>query len=617
MARTGLQLLLAALLIMAGAPAWAAGREDKIENPRPDRSWGRTVGGMFVSGKSIAVVIGISNYIGEGAGGYAALPTAKHDAEKMVRFLLDDAGFDTVYVLTDDYATKQKIDRLMTDVIPTEVGPRDRFLFYWSGHGDQRVMGGRPAGFLPLATSKSRGEFFNMVSMQDIARWDGFLDAQQALFVLDSCLSGLAGVEKKSTRDELFAQFAKPAHHLLTAGTDNEIAIAGERWTGSLFTDSFILGARGQARRPSSNLVSLFSLIDFIRERVVVEKQAVNWSKTLTPQLRDLRGSDGTFFFTPQIAGLTSNALRTGQPVEKKGPWEDSQPSLRPNSSPSPPWPDPKPQARLSPAPEATAPPFLTRACPDNRGALGVSRIVQIDTTGGPGFGLEHFKSHDFLRAGEVVLTFDDGPWPQNTPAVLAALAAHCTKAIFFPIGLHATYEPAILKQVAAGGHAVGSHTWCHQDLSKTSGQCIVNGKREPYQYDPKDEIEKGISAVRWAVGGPTAPFFRFPALRQPPELIEYLGKRNIAIFSTDIDSLDFRMSKPEQVVESVLAKLKIKGKGIVLLHDFQHATAGALPTLLDQLKANGYKIVQMKPRDEIRTLAKYDALISTMTLRP
>ena len=106
-----------------------------------------------------------------------------------------------------------------------------------------------------------------------------------------------------------------------------------------------------------------------------------------------------------------------------------------------------------------------------NPNALGVARTVEIDTTGGPGFGFEHFKSHDFLREGEVVLTFDDGPWPKNTPAVLAALAAHCTKAIFFPIGLHATYEPGILKQVAAAGHAVGSHTWCHQDLSKTKGQ--------------------------------------------------------------------------------------------------------------------------------------------------
>ena len=51
-----------------------------------------------------------------------------------------------------------------------------------------------------------------------------------------------------------------------------------------------------------------------------------------------------------------------------------------------------------------------------------------IDTTGGPGFGFEHFKQLDFLTDKEVVLTFDDGPWPNNTPAVLKALADECTK---------------------------------------------------------------------------------------------------------------------------------------------------------------------------------------------
>src|SRR4029078_5288811 len=188
-------------------------------------------------------------------------------------------------------------------------------------------------------------------------------------------------------------------------------------------------------------------------------------------------------------------------------------------------------------------------------------------TTGGPGFGFEHFKSHDFLREGEVVLTFDDCPWPKTTPAVLAALQAHCTKAIFFPIGVHATYEPGILKQVAAAGHAVGSHTWCHKDLPETKGGCLISGKRQTVEYDPKDEIEKGISAVRWAVGGPTAPYFRFPALEQPQELLEYLGKPRARIFSAAVDSLDFKLRKPEQVRQSVLAKLKKQGKGIVLLH--------------------------------------------------
>src|SRR6476620_1883737 len=245
-----------------------------------------------------------------------------------------------------------------------------------------------------------------------------------------------------------------------------------------------------------------------------------------------------------------------------------------------------------------------------NPNGLGVARVVEIDTTGGPGFGFEHFKSHDFLREGEIVLTFDDGPWPKNTPAVLAALAAHGTKAIFFPIGLHATYEPAILKQVVAAGHAVGSHTWCHQDLSKTKGKCLINGKTQAYEYDPKDEIEKGISAVHWAVGGPTAPFFRFPALRQPQELIDYLGKRNIAIFSTDLDSFDFKMRKPEQVRQSVMAKLKKHGKGIVLLHDFQHATGDGAMELLNDLKAGGYKVVFMKPKFPVTTIASYDEAI-------
>jgi len=237
--------------------------------------------------------------------------------------------------------------------------------------------------------------------------------------------------------------------------------------------------------------------------------------------------------------------------------------------------------------------------------ALGVSRVVEVDTTNGPGFGFEHFKSHDFLREGEVVLTFDDGPWPRNTPAVLAALAAHCTKAIFFPIGKHATYEPGILKRVAAAGHAIGSHTWSHKDLSKMSVQ------------EATDEIEKGMSAVRWAAGVPTAPYFRFPGLKHPPELVTYLGQRNVGIFSTDFDSFDFRLKKPDELRKAVLAKLKKHGKGIALMHDFQGVTAHAAMDLLDDLKAGGYRIVFMKPKGVLATLPQYDEQVVKDTKLP
>src|SRR6266487_3378801 len=121
-----------------------------------------------------------------------------------------------------------------------------------------------------------------------------------------------------------------------------------------------------------------------------------------------------------------------------------------------------------------------------------------------------------------------------------------------------------------------------------------------------KNPRKRPFARSRWA----TAPFFRFPALRHPPEMVKYLGERNIAIFSTDMDSFDFTMRKPEQVIKSVMGKLEKHGKGIVLMHDFQRATAEAVPELLNQLKANGYKIVHMVPRAPMQTIAQYDEMV-------
>ncbi len=253
-------------------------------------------------------------------------------------------------------------------------------------------------------------------------------------------------------------------------------------------------------------------------------------------------------------------------------------------------------------APAFPAPATTPSTVCNSRDALGVSRVVEIDTTGGPAFGTEHFKQYDFLRDKEVALTFDDGPWPGNTPMVLKALQDNCTKATFFEIGEHATWRPDLAKQLAVAGMTIGSHTWSHKDLAKN-----------PYANDieqAKQEIEMGVSAVHMAVGGPTAPFFRFPDLQQPRDLMPYLGMRNIAVFSTDIDTFDFKLRKPEDVVKSAMTKLAKNGKGILLMHDFQHATGEAMPELLRQLKAGGYKIVHMVPKEPVTTLAKYDEMV-------
>jgi peptidoglycan/xylan/chitin deacetylase (PgdA/CDA1 family) len=259
--------------------------------------------------------------------------------------------------------------------------------------------------------------------------------------------------------------------------------------------------------------------------------------------------------------------------------------------------PRPAPAANAAVPAAASAPAHAAKPACANPDALGISRIVEIDTTGGPGFGFEHFKQLDFLRDKEVVLTFDDGPWPHNTPAVLKALADQCTTGIFFSIGKHATYHPEILKQVAAAGHTVGAHTWSHANL---------NGKKMTEQA-AKDEIEKGFSAVKWALGTAPAPFFRFPALQHPPAMVTYLGTRNIAMFSCDIDSFDFKSRNAQQVIDTVMKKLDKLGKGIILMHDFQKHTAEALPELLRRLKAGGYKVVKMRAKAPVETLPQYD----------
>jgi peptidoglycan/xylan/chitin deacetylase (PgdA/CDA1 family) len=261
------------------------------------------------------------------------------------------------------------------------------------------------------------------------------------------------------------------------------------------------------------------------------------------------------------------------------------------------------PRSALPPAPAVAVP---TCANPN---AMGVSRVVEIDTSGGPGFGSQHFKSYDFLNDHEVVLTFDDGPWLGHTPAVLKALADQCVRATFFSIGKHATYYPELLKRVVVAGHTVGSHTWSHIELEGV----VKNRGLEAAE----EEFEKGASAVRMMAGAPIAPFFRFPELRHPPEMLTYLGQRNVAIFSTDVDSWDFRIKKPEELTKSLMGKIHKAGKGIILMHDFQKVTSIALPQILAELQKDGFKVVHMVPKGMLTTLPQYDEAVLKDTKLP
>jgi peptidoglycan/xylan/chitin deacetylase (PgdA/CDA1 family) len=228
-------------------------------------------------------------------------------------------------------------------------------------------------------------------------------------------------------------------------------------------------------------------------------------------------------------------------------------------------------------------------ACP--AGTLGVSRTLEVDTTGGPWFGEPH-GDPNLLAPGEVVLTFDDGPSPNDTREVLAALAKECTKATFFVVGEMVALHPEVVKEVAAQGHTIGTHTWSHPNLAKLSLPDVTH------------EIEATFDAAQKASAEPIAPFFRYPYLSSSKTTVDYLKGRNIGQFAVDIDSQDWRVRSSKAVIKRVMAGLKARGRGIILMHDIHKWTADAVPELLAQLKAGGYKVVQLKAKSPVQLIA-------------
>ena len=234
-------------------------------------------------------------------------------------------------------------------------------------------------------------------------------------------------------------------------------------------------------------------------------------------------------------------------------------------------------------APMMTPAPAKAATCthPD---ALGTARIMRVDPAAFPRVGLKSFPQTLPLADKEVVLTFDDGPFPATTNKVLAALAAECVQATFFLIGRNAQANPQTVKATAAAGHSIGHHTWSHRILNRIN------------EVQALDEIDRGIAADNAALGRPAAPFFRFPGFASTPDLLVQVQKRGLAVFGADLWASDWNPMTPDQQLQLVVSRLEDARKGIILFHDTKRQTAAMLPAFLRYLKQNGYKIVHVVP---------------------
>ncbi len=231
----------------------------------------------------------------------------------------------------------------------------------------------------------------------------------------------------------------------------------------------------------------------------------------------------------------------------------------------------------------------LVRAesCPGNPDALGTSRVMKVSALQGP-VGLVSYKKTLDLQDREVVLTFDDGPIPNRTSAVLASLAKECVKATFFTVGVMASAYPKLVQEAAMAGHSIGTHTWSHRYLTQKRN-------RNTAQY----QIGGGLHAANVALGDQKqslSPFFRFPGLNHNKRLDAFVAKNGLISVSVDIVADDWLLITPKEVLKRTLARLEQRGRGIILMHDIHNRTVQMLPELLTELKTRGYKVVHIVP---------------------
>lgn len=222
-------------------------------------------------------------------------------------------------------------------------------------------------------------------------------------------------------------------------------------------------------------------------------------------------------------------------------------------------------------------------AAPCPPGALGTHRVLTLRPETPARYGLKSYDKTLPLGEKEVVLTFDDGPLPGPTEAVLAALEKECVRATFFLIGRNAKAAPHLVRKIVAEGHTLANHSMTH-----------------PWTMRAMDHdaawrnILDGRTAIEAAAGTKIAPFFRFPGFADTPALLDALGEAGIVTFGTDLWASDWNVMSPERQLQLTRRRLARAGGGIILFHDTKSQTAAMLPAFLRALAEDGYRVVHL-----------------------
>lgn len=200
-------------------------------------------------------------------------------------------------------------------------------------------------------------------------------------------------------------------------------------------------------------------------------------------------------------------------------------------------------------------------------------------------FSLSAVSDQQVIRSGDphsmkIALTFDDGPHPYKTDAVLDILAKHGIRATFFVVGENVSYYPEPLKRAVALGHEIGNHTYHHALLSNA---CEKN---------TAEEIDKTEEIVFQTAGYRTK-LFRPPEGAYDTCALNVIKNKDYRVILWTVDTRDWENTSAETMVKTVM--MNIKGGSIILFHDYMSKkshTLEALEILLPKLLDRGYEFV-------------------------
>ena len=277
--------------------------------------------------QSWAVVIGINDYQGQ----HPSLANAKNDAQAVAQILKESYGFEHVVTMYDQEATQDAILNCLRDELPAQVGPNDRVVFFFAGHGTTRE--GRRGYLIPQDAEQSKyADYVDMAELRGACEW---IKAKHIFIVLDCCFSGVAAIASRAAPQlpprvltDVYLQriTEQGAWQILTAGASDELAAdSGTRPGHSAFTSALLAGLEGQADENGDGIITASELANFVKPEVTRDSFGTR-AKGQTPFFNYLGGSgqgDLVFLRPGQEIKVepASPLAREVQPLLKQYPW--------------------------------------------------------------------------------------------------------------------------------------------------------------------------------------------------------------------------------------------------------------------------------------------------------